>query len=101
MENVPKTVVLAGHTGHLGSSITAELCKSNFRVLGLTRRSVELVVGDSREKVTEGVDLSTVESHAKLKSILHTCVQGPFSVLNCVGYFPGYKGVEEIAPEES
>jgi 3-hydroxy acid dehydrogenase/malonic semialdehyde reductase len=98
---IPRVFVVTGASGHLGRAVVEELCRiDGSTVIAASRRTVLAIsAGDERE-IGNGVDLTACEGAAALASHLPG-FRGPVSVVNCIGYFPGYRGFLDISYEES
>lgn len=102
MGDIARACVVTGGTGHLGRLIVERLIDGDgLTVLSASRGGVYLSTPVSRVQVGAGVDLTTANGARALAAVIDEVLPGPFSVVNCVGSFPGYRQFADVAHEEA
>lgn len=101
MQTDSHTIVVTGAGGHLGRPVVEMLLERGFSVLAATKRAVRLGNGSTWTELGAGTDLSTAEGASHLHETVRALNPARTSVVNCVGYFPGYKPFSEVGYGES
>ena len=94
--------VITGASSELGLALSSSLLKeSGVSLLLTSRRDLDAPAAEAGHRVllSPGLDLADASSAAELRARSEQFFEGPFHVVNCVGYFPGYKGIDEIGPD--
>lgn len=102
MANKPISVVVTGATGHLGKAVVARLAEiKGARIIGVSRSGMRLLAGSRSRAIASGADLATARGASRLKACVEDEFRSRFAVVNCTGYFPGYKRFEEVGYREA
>ena len=91
--------VITGANSYLGRAFAKMLCKNkNYKVFLTSRNKFNfkgLLEGDNVFYLPE-IDLTVESDVEKLTDAINDFLPNSFHVINCLGYFPGYKTVEEM-----
>jgi NAD(P)-dependent dehydrogenase (short-subunit alcohol dehydrogenase family) len=102
MVDTALSVVVTGATGQLGQAVTAKLLAvEGTQVLAISRKGIRLLTASSHADVAAGVDLTSISDIESMRQVVAETFKGRFSIINCIGHFPGYKPFLEVAPVEA
>lgn len=101
MEAKSSTIVVTGANGQLGRAIASALVARGAVVIATTRQQTEIRSASGTRILGPGCDLSTTQGAKALAQIVTKSTGDSFSVVNCVGYFPGYRGFLDVEYAES
>jgi NAD(P)-dependent dehydrogenase (short-subunit alcohol dehydrogenase family) len=96
MASSANTAVVTGATGQLGRAIVAELTANAINVVAISRHSIEFRSTTESKEIAVGCDLATSEGARHLAEVLGSISLSRISIINCVGYFPGYRNFLDI-----
>lgn len=96
--------IITGSSSYLGMALAVHLAKNKDNKLLLTSRKQcpELEkLQNERIRYIPFIDLTTDDGLDCLYNHSADFFDSPFNILNCVGYFPGYKPIQEISIQEA
>ncbi len=92
--------IITGASSFLGKAFIDVFSKDRDKnVFAITRREMNEEFADN-VKVFHGIDLAEYDQVQTLKNTLLKDLNGGFSIINCVGHFPGYKRIEDLTGDE-
>lgn len=105
MKNSPNRVhyVITGATSHIGQCLARHLAQSPENRVFTTSRgklAVDPKAGKGHRHLA-GIDLLKETHVARFAAEVAEWAGGPFNVINCVGYFPGYRAIAELPLAEA
>jgi NAD(P)-dependent dehydrogenase (short-subunit alcohol dehydrogenase family) len=96
--------VITGANGHVGKSLACHLSSAIGNKVFTTSRGPSefdnLSQTPARQHLS-GLDLLRSEDMSRLASAVDQWAKGPFHILNCVGYFPGFKTVCDTSVDDA
>ncbi len=95
------SIVVTGAAGFLGRSITQAAIDRGWAVLVATRNTLSPLPGSEKVFHVDG-DLSTMSGARRLADAVRAYLgDQQFAVANCVGSFPGYRGILDIDGDQA
>lgn len=97
-----KIYIVTGASSFLGKAFLDVFSKdTDNTVYAVTRNKMNTNSNyGANIKFIDGIDLSDYAQVLILKEKLETELNTAFSIINCVGHFPGYKRIEELNGDE-
>lgn len=96
--------LITGSNSYLGKKMASYLSASTYNQVFTTSRSPsefdKQTIGANHQHLS-GIDLLHPEEMSRLASAVSQWAEGSFHIVNCVGYFPGYKPISDIAVDEA
>lgn len=96
--------LITGASSFLGKALARVLSKNEGNHLLLTSRNpIAPRSTPSKSNITclPGIDLTTTADLSKLAAAADKHFPGNFHVINCLGFFPGYRQVSDLAVDEA
>jgi NAD(P)-dependent dehydrogenase (short-subunit alcohol dehydrogenase family) len=94
-----RRVVVSGANSELGKTLISYLVSNGVSVFATTRTHVSVAPADSAGlRVADEIDLIDASALARLKAEVSGWSTGPFSVVHCVGHFPGFGPIHRLDP---
>ncbi len=96
--------LITGANSYLGKSLAVHLSKSGGNQVITTSRNpskFDQLARNQNHQHLSSIDLLQSEDMSRLVSTVSRWADGPFHVVNCVGYFPGYKKISETPLDEA
>jgi NAD(P)-dependent dehydrogenase (short-subunit alcohol dehydrogenase family) len=96
--------LITGANSHLGKYLANHLSKTaNNKVFTTSRRPSKFdnLPKAKNHQHLKGIDLLQPEDLSRLAAAVDRWADGPFQIINCVGYFPGYITIRETSIEEA
>ena len=100
----PSHFLITGANSYLGTQIAQHLASNpNNRVFTTSRRTSVFETAElgGNQCHLSGVDLLKAGDMVRLAVAVDKWTDEKFHIVNCVGYFPGYKSLDEIAVAEA
>lgn len=96
--------LITGSNSYLGKKMASYLALSEGNQVFTTSRSPsefdKKTLGSNHQHLS-GIDLLHPDEISRLASTVSQWADGSFHIVNCAGYFPGYKPINEIAVDEA
>lgn len=100
MEADDRSFVITGATGQLGQALIKELLHlDRATILAVSRKAVRRLSGTKEEMLEGGIDLTT-SAGAEILACYVASLPGRVHVINCIGYFPGYRRFLELPADD-
>ena len=96
--------LITGASSYLGRSLARILAKNDRNRLLLTSRRPPghgSVIKNKNIHHLHGIDLSQEEGLSALAKAVDGFFPGKFHVVNCLGFFPGYRAMEDLSPGDA
>ena len=72
-----------------------------MNVVAASRKTIRLNAGSGWDELAAGCDLATPEGAGSLCDAVSALEPQPLIIVNCVGYFPGYKPFLDVSHDET
>lgn len=98
-----KSLVITGASSYLGKAFATYFCKAGNRVVLTSRRVCEDLAYLQNKDVLylPGLDLTDEKNLDVLHKEISIFFDSGFHVINCLGYFPDYKSIENMSMSEA
>ena len=101
MQRDSHTAVVTGASGYLAQAVISEFLDHGLHVVAASRKAIRLNAGSGWDEIAAGCDLATPEGAGRLSDAVSALEPRPLIVVNCVGYFPGYKPFLNVSHDET
>ncbi|PLX85219.1 MAG: hypothetical protein C0617_04850 [Desulfuromonas sp.] len=95
--------LITGVSSHLGEKLVGHLSEDPGNRVFTTSRgpsAFDQITAKPNHQHLTGVDLLQADDVSRLFSAVSRWAEGPFHVVNCVGYFPGYSAMRQTPFDE-
>jgi NAD(P)-dependent dehydrogenase (short-subunit alcohol dehydrogenase family) len=96
--HIGKEILITGASSHLGQALVNIAISRGHSVIACSRREVSAAVDPAQALARlGGLDLCQDRALAIMRDKVGEQFSGPFSVINCMGHFPGYVDIAELS----